>query len=99
MPYRLHELRIRFNVQYVNDWRKFQAKETESSSDKEEEQEEGETPLITGKAPISEKGIFSQSSKSALVTSLITHFMNHFMSNEKNTSRLIFSLVKISVFN
>lgn len=45
-------------------WWKFQAKETDSSSDKEEE-EEGETPLITGKAPISEKGIFSQSSKSA----------------------------------
>lgn len=45
-------------------WCKFQAKETDSSSDKEEE-EEGETPLITGKAPISEKGIFSQSSKLA----------------------------------
>lgn len=45
-------------------WCKFQAKETDSSSDKEEE-EEGETPLITGKAPISEQGIFSQSSKSA----------------------------------
>lgn len=45
-------------------WLKFQAKETDSSSDKEEE-EEGETPLITGKAPISEQGIFSQSSKLA----------------------------------
>lgn len=42
-----------------------EAKETESSSDKEEEQEEGETPLITGKAPISEKGIFSQSKETS----------------------------------
>lgn len=77
-------------------WWKFQAKETDSSSDKEEE-EEGETPLITGKAPISEQGIFSQSSKLASSHISDNYDINHCMSIEIYTSRLLFSEVKISV--